>query len=172
MSGRWVCLALVGFSLTLGACGGASHGTGQTAASSTSRGLPAPAAKEKTAGEVHLVLQADALCQRLNIVLDLDKPKSNSLRETAGIAPGRAALEQSNVDKLRRLKVPASLASSWHEMLRLRASLAHELMQYGRAAAASDQAALAALRRSKVHMHQQLRAVGHAAGFNYCADVR
>jgi hypothetical protein len=154
------------FALTLGACGGSAHDASSTA---THASVSRPAT---TAVEAAFISRADVICRKLDAVLDLEKPRSDSRGEVAKLVPGRVELEQRSVAALKRLKAPAALAATWREMLRLRAALARELNEYGHAVAAGDTAAVTALTQSKARTHQRLGTVGRAAGFDECSAIR
>jgi len=164
-------LALAMFALTLGACGGSAHSDGNSPATVRHD----PATPIATVGEADFISQADLVCRKLNVVLDLAKPKSASPREVAKLLPSRVEQEQRSVAELRRLKPPAKPAAfsqTWREMVRLRATLARELKEYGRAVAAGDTAAATALAHSKAQVHEELGKIGRAAGFIECSAVR
>jgi hypothetical protein len=168
---RAVASAVV-LALTVTGCGSNSH-SGGDAGGPAALGAASQAVKPaQTAEAASFIKKADTICKKLDNVLDIVLPKSNSLHEVANLAPGRAELEQRAVTKLRHLRVPAGLSAPWHEMLQLRATLARELVAYGRAAAKRDKATLTALTKSKARVHQRLARVGHAAGFNECSEVR
>ena len=133
-----------------------------------------PEVSKKAPAEVRFISQADRVCQRLDLLLDAEalKPKTASIQEIVKFAGIRADIEERTVTKLRRLKVPQSLAEPWRKLLSLRAELAHELREYGHAAAAADKSALGGLAKEKARVHKELGAVGGVAGFKVCSAVR
>jgi hypothetical protein len=171
MKGRWACLVLMVLALGIDACGGSAH----SSVKSTTTRPDAPAQRTKTArtpAEAKFISRADMICQELDAVLDAEKPKSTSLKEIVKFVPGRAEVEEQTVAKLRRLKAPRSLSAKWRDILRLRTTLAHELSEYGHAAAVGDTSSIAALAKSKARVHKELATVGASAGFNECSAVR
>lgn len=159
-------LALVAAMLATTGCGGSSKaGAGQQVAASSAASQPTPAKSQ-------MMVQAEAICERLNAKLT-GSPSVGALT-VANIVryiPARATLERAATAELNALTPPASLASVWKTVIADRTALSDELEMLYRDARRNDAGAIKALRKTKGQNHKSLLDVASSAGFVACARV-
>jgi hypothetical protein len=115
---------------------------------------------------------ADAICRQLNSKLLSTPPATHASHVAIGLnALQHAALERKSLAELSRLTVPASLASSWAQILTYRRKLAAELVTLAGYWKLDDVKSLRALASSKAELHAKLAELAGRDGFNDCAFV-
>lgn len=159
---------LLAIALAAGGCGGSSKA--QPQGSSPTNELAAPNAKSPRARS-SLIPAADAICKQLNAKLASERSAPRDDGELARGTRRHLALERATLLELTKLKVPASLAQDWKQVLGYRRALAEELTTLVRYAETHNDKGIGALKASKLRLHRRLYEIASRTGFKDCALV-
>lgn len=118
-----------------------------------------------------LIRAAEPICRKLNKEITVKETPGFNMAAIARLSPPHAAAELKALHELEGLTPSASVTQSWQQLLAYRQTLVKELIEFGRAAKATDVAAVKALSASKEKVHKRLFAVARHDGFRACAAV-
>jgi hypothetical protein len=153
--------------LPIAGCGG---GSSTTASNSTTAPNGAVSTARSASPQTKvLIVDADAICQRLNSRVVASHVTSS--QEIASGASRNAVLEQAALVELAKLVPPASITRQWQQILAYRRTLALQLTTLARFERSNDAKAANALITSKLRVHRQLRVAATRLGMTACAKL-
>ena len=169
---RIAALALATATLAASGCGGstktASSGTQPSGTSQPSGGAE-PAAQTKPLARAELIAQADAICHR--VIVKLEASKLKSVQDYARVFPPLAVYERAAFIELGKLVPPASMASTWEQIVAYTTQLANSTAQAGEDAVTNKLKAAVPAEAMFEHAQKNLAVVASHAGFKDCSQI-
>jgi len=154
--------------VVLAGCGSSS----KEKASSTSTGATSSStttATTTTTSASTPVATAEAICTRVNDKIALEHKTVKTLRELAVAASNLALTEQTGLNELTKLEVPAAIAHEWRQILVYRRTLVDNLNKLSVEAQHNEIAKFHIVNASTSTAEHGLLAVGTQAGLKECA---
>lgn len=159
-------LVLVGLTVVISGCGGSAKTGTSTSATlstpSTSATSTAPASDSRAVFIAH----AEPICARLNAQLDAANVKTQA--DLIRVLSQAAVYEQAELEELKKLTPPASIADDWRRMLAYTHVWSINSAKAGNAAKAKDFKASAALVSKTTAIEERLATVAKHSGFKQC----
>lgn len=178
-------LATLALAACLAACGNTSTTTTRAAAttpststattSSTNTGSSSTAVSSGGTSRSSLVAEADTICRGvvaesagMNAAVGAAKSEPQLLATLVRIAPERAADERRAIERLSKLKVPATLAAEWTHLLTDMNRLANDVAQIGTDAETGQYQSVLNVDVGSSNVQSELAALATRDGFRYC----
>jgi hypothetical protein len=165
-------VAMIG---ALGACGQArrSHVSQPTTATSTrpTRTVTAGAQSPKSGplSRQELIAKADLICRRVNA--KRARTKYASAADYARLVPALAEYQQAAVAAMRELVAPASMRSSWNQMVSDAQQFADSVVKFGEYAKANKLREVTSVSIAGMKANERLMALAKRKGFVDCAGI-
>lgn len=114
-----------------------------------------------------LITKADLICRRVNAKRAATRFAHSG--DYARLVPSLAEYQMAAVAAMRALIPPASMESSWNQIVFYAQEFAHSIAEFGRYAKANKLNDIASVSIAGVKAHEQMLAIAKHEGFHDCA---